>query len=99
MTAIIQTFLTLIEALLPSLGADTAIVETILTSLIQLVPMISQEVATALPAVKNIIAALSANPAATADQLATLATLDKQVDDAFEASVAAYNAAHPGDAA
>jgi hypothetical protein len=38
--------------------------------------------------VKNIIAALSSNPAALPDQLSQLQKLDKQVDDAFEAAAA-----------
>ena len=36
---------------------------------------------------KNIIAALSANPATLAEQQATLAAIDAQVDTAFEAAV------------
>lgn len=95
MSAVLQTLLTLIQNLLPQIGVNSKVVTTILTALIQLVPIVIQEASDILPAIKNIIAALSANPAATADQLKTLQALDAQVDAAFEAQVAAYLANHP----
>jgi len=94
MSAVLQTLLTLIQNLLPQIGVNSKVVTTILTALIQLVPIVIQEASDILPAIKNIIAALSANPATTADQLKTLQALDAQVDAAFEAQVAAYRANH-----
>ncbi|TAM98234.1 MAG: hypothetical protein EPN45_17985 [Rhizobiaceae bacterium] len=95
MSTVLQTLLTLIQNLLPQIGVNSKIVTTILTALIQLVPIVIHEASDILPAIKNIIAALSASPAATADQLAALKALDAQVDAAFEAQVAAYLANHP----
>jgi hypothetical protein len=42
--------------------------------------------------VKNIIAALQANPATTESQLAALQALDQQADAAFEAAAASTDA-------
>lgn len=95
MSAVIQTLLQLIQNLLPQIGVNSRLVTTILNALIQLVPIAIQEAQDILPAIKNIIAALSANPATTTAQLATLQALDAQVDAAFEAAVAAYLANHP----
>ncbi len=89
-STIIQTLLQLILALLPKIGVDSKATNTILTALIQIVPIAMQEAQDVLPAIKNIIAALSTNPATTADQLKTLQVLDAQVDQAFEDAVSAY---------
>lgn len=91
--AVIQTFLTLVQALLPQIGLNSKVVNTILNALIQLVPVAIKEAQEVLPAIQNIINALSANPATTEQQLATLKALDAQVDAAFEAAVADYLAA------
>lgn len=101
MTAAVQALLALIEALLPQIGVNSAIVDTILKGLIQVLPIVVQEAEDLVPAVKNIIAALSANPATTADQLATLQALDKQADGDFEAAATAagYPTPSTGDAA
>lgn len=90
MTAAISAILALIEQLLPSIlsTSNAALVTNILTALTALLPYIIQEVQTLAEPVKNIIAALQANPAATADQLAELQKLDAQVDAAFEAAAA-----------
>jgi hypothetical protein len=95
---ILTTLLQLIQSLLPQIGVNSKIVTTIITALIQLVPIAVQEAQDILPAIRNIIAALSANPATTADQLAALKTLDAQVDAAFEDAVTAYLANHPAPA-
>lgn len=90
MTAAIVAILSLIEQLLPAIlsASNASLVTGIITTLTNLMPFIVQEIETLAPAVKNIIAALSANPATTAEQLASLQALDQQVDTAFE-SVAA----------
>lgn len=94
MSAFVQAVLALVTGLLPKL-ADSATISNIIVTLTQLLPIVQQEIADVAPAVKNIIAALSANPAATADQLAALASLDAQVDAAFDKAAADYAAAHP----
>lgn len=87
-SAAVLAVLTLIEQILPLLtssGSTVTLIENIINALIKLMPMIEDEVSTVYQSVKNIIAALSANPAATADQVASLQALDKQVDNAWDA--------------
>jgi hypothetical protein len=87
MTAVISAVLAMIEQLLPAVlsTAEASTITSIINALIQMMPFIIQEVQALVTPVKNIIAALSANAATTADQLATLQQLDAQVDTAFEA--------------
>ena len=94
MTIAITTLLGLISNLIPLLtsSANAAMVDSIISTLSGFLPFIVQEVEALYGPVKNIIAALSANPATTAAQAATLATLDTQVDAAFEAAAAATDA-------
>lgn len=94
MTAILTTVLTLLGEI-AAVTADASTIGKIIAALINLLPTLAQEFTDLLGPVRNIIAALSANPAATADQLATLQALDTADDAAFEASVTAYLAAHP----
>jgi hypothetical protein len=92
-TTAILIVLQALQALLPSITSSKA-VNSVLTALIQIVPLAIKEAQAVLPAIQNIIAALSANPAATAQQLATLQALDAQVDASFEDAVSAYLANH-----
>ena len=81
-----------ILALLTSIAGLTgqaSIITEIIATLTSLVPTLVKEYQDLVPIVKNIIAALSANPASTADQLATLAELDAKVDADFEAAATA----------
>jgi hypothetical protein len=87
MTGLIQAVLALIEQLLPA-SASADIIAKILDALIKMMPFIISEVQSLSGPVKNIIGALSANPASLPDQLSQLQKLDKQVDDAFEAAAA-----------
>jgi hypothetical protein len=98
MTAAIVAILSLIEQLLPAVlsAANVSLVTSIITTLTNLLPFIVQEIETLAPAVKNIIAALSANPTTTAEQLAQLQALDQQVDTAFEAVAAQTDADSAG---
>jgi hypothetical protein len=80
---------------LANLTTSSSTIGNILTTLINLLPTIEQEVADLTAPVQNVIAALSANPATTAQQLAVAQALDAQDDAAFEAAVQAYNAANP----
>lgn len=88
MSILITSVLAMIEALLPSITstATAATIGPIITALTNMLPFIIQEVEALVTPVKNIIAALSANPATTAAQLTSLQSLDKQVDDAFDAA-------------
>lgn len=84
-----------ILAILAQIAGGTGEVSTItsiINALIKLVPTLVKEYEDLVPIVKNIIAALSANPAATADQLATLQALDAKVDTDFEAAATAAEA-------
>jgi len=89
MTIAIQGLLALIEQLLPLVaGSNAVLIDSIISTLSGFLPFIVQEISVLYGPIKNIIAALSANPATTADQLATLQAMDKAVDDAFEAAAA-----------
>lgn len=90
MSVLVTSVLAMIQALLPAItsSANAELINTIIAALINMLPYIIQEVESLVGPVKNIIAALSANPATEADQLAQLQALDKQVDDAFEAAAA-----------
>ena len=96
MLSIVTTVISLVELLLPNLGVGSAAVttiDTIINGLVQILPTIVAGAEDLVQPVKNIIAALSANPATTDAQLATLQTLDAQVDAAFEAAATADGAA------
>lgn len=86
--SVIVTIITLIEGLLPAITsqANVGMIDNILNALTSMLPFIIQEIQTLVTPVKNIIAALSANPATTAQQLSSLQALDAQVDAAFEAA-------------
>lgn len=93
MGALVPTILAVLEQLLPAItGGNATLVGTVLKALIEIIPLLTQEYADLVPIAKNIISALSANPATTAAQMATLQALDKQCDDAFEAAAAAAQA-------
>jgi hypothetical protein len=90
MSVVITSVLAMIESLLPAItsGGNVAIVDGVINALTAMLPFIIQEVEALVTPVKNIIAALSANPATTAAQLAQLQALDAQVDTAFDAAAA-----------
>jgi hypothetical protein len=94
MSLIITSVLAMIQALLPAITstANASIVGGIITALTNMLPFIIQEINAMVVPVKNIIAALSANPATEAAQLAQLQALDAQVDAAFEAAAASTDA-------
>lgn len=94
MTLAIQAILAMIVQFLPMItsSANAATIGSVINALTNMLPFIIQEVESLVVPVKNIIAALSANPATEADQLAQLQALDKQVDDAFEAAAAQTDA-------
>lgn len=87
-SAAVMAVLTLIEQILPLLtggGTTVTLIANIIEALVKFMPLIEDELSTVYTSVKNIIAALSANPATTADQMTALQALDKQVDDAWDA--------------
>ncbi len=88
MTIAITALLGLLENLIPLLtsSANANLINSIIQTLEQFLPYIVDEIESLYQPVKNIIAALSATPATNAAQSAQLATLDSQVDAAFEAA-------------
>jgi uncharacterized membrane protein len=87
-SAALLAVLTLIGNILPLLtGGSTTVtlIENIIAALVKFMPLIVNEASTVYQSVKNIIDALSSNPATTADQMTALTALDKQVDDAWNA--------------
>lgn len=90
MTTLILTVLSLIEGVIPLLtsSANASAVDSIIKLLEEILPYVVAEVEALAAPVKNIIAALSATPATNAAQAAVLATLDAQVDAAFDAAAA-----------
>jgi sensor domain CHASE-containing protein len=86
MSAIVTAVITLLGQLIPLIGTNSTLINTIINTLIAIIPEIVTEVETLIPPIKNIIAALSADPATTDAQMATLQALDQQCDAAFEAA-------------
>lgn len=95
MLAVITTVLNLITVtLLPLLGtsaATSAMIGQIVTTIENLLPVIFQFVPQLYQSVKNIIQALTADPATTDAQLASLQSMDAQLDAAFEAAAKAVD--------
>jgi len=91
---IIATVLNLILGIVPQLTSSKSI-NSVVSLLVQLVPILTKEYQALLPIVQNIIALLQQNTAVTPAQLAALKVLDANVDSAFDAAWAAYDAAHP----
>lgn len=94
MTIAITALLSLIGQLLPLItsSANANLIAGIISTLEQFLPFILDEIQSLYTPVKNIIAALSANPATTAQQLVLLQALDKSTDDAFEAAASSTDA-------
>ncbi|MDE2096634.1 MAG: hypothetical protein KGL39_05250 [Patescibacteria group bacterium] len=87
LTALATSVVSMLTALLPLLtSSGSAAVAGVINTLIQLIPLITSEAVSLVGPIKNIIAALGANPATTAEQMATLQALDAQCDAAFEAA-------------
>lgn len=86
-TTVVTSILTLIQQVLPLLGiggSAASLITTIITTITSMLPLVVNEISVVGPAIKNIINALSENPATTAEQLKQLQELDAQVDAAFE---------------
>ena len=90
MSSIASAVVALLTQLLPILSTSAGgTVAAVINTLLEIIPVVVQEATDLITPIKNVIAALSANPATTAEQMAKLATLDKQCDDAFEAAALA----------
>lgn len=76
--------------------SEASVVEQIVQSLVGLIPTLIQEYKDLVPVVKNIISALQANPATTAEQMVTLKALDAKCDADFDTAADAADAADAG---
>ena|SRR5712664_1878462 len=88
-TQVLLGVLALIQQMLPLLGSGTAasgVIVNIVDQLQKWMPLIIEEVDVLYLPVKNIIAALSANPATLEEQLTALQQMDAKVDTEFEAA-------------
>jgi hypothetical protein len=94
--AALQAALQAILAMLQSTKLDSAAIDRVLAFLIGIVPYLGQLGSALVAPVENVIAALKAQPAATADQLSALDRLNATVDAAWNDAVAKYLANHPG---
>lgn len=89
MSTILPFLFMLLRQILPVVLKDAGATSTVIQTLVAVVPIVIKEAADLLPMVQNIIGALSKADGVTDDDLALLAILNKQVDAAFEAAVAA----------
>lgn len=90
----IAAILAIIEQAVAMLGTSNStvtIIETIIDGLTKLLPLIANFIPTFYQSIKNIIAALSANPSTLPAQVIVLQQLDAQVDTAFEAAAKAVD--------
>ena len=94
MSAALSALLGLIGQLIPLItsAANATLIDSIINTLEGFLPFIIQDVEVLYQPVKNIIAALSANPATTASQLAALQAQEAQIDAAFDAAAASTDA-------
>ena len=91
LTTIIMAAISLMTQMLPLIN-NTAQVAKFIEMLIQILPTVEQLAMDLVQPIKNIINALSANPATDAAQLKSLQDLDAQYDQAFEAAATAAQA-------
>ena len=91
MGSIIAAVVALLEEIIPLVN-NAGTVAKVVGTLVSLIPSLVQEAKDMVQPVKNIIAALSANPATTAEQLQALQDLDAKVDADFEAAATAAQA-------
>lgn len=86
MNPIVTAVVSLLGQLLPLVGSNSTLITQIIETLVAILPTVVKEVQDLIPPIRNIIAALSADPATSAAQLATLQVLDSQCDQAFESA-------------
>jgi hypothetical protein len=88
LSTIIMAVISLMTQMLPMINSSAQVAKFI-EMLIQILPTIEQLAMDLVQPIKNIINALSANPATDAAQLKSLQDLDTQYDAAFEAAAVA----------
>ena len=91
LSAIVTAVIALMTQMLPMINSSSQ-VASFISMLINILPTVEQLASDLVQPIKNIIGALSANPAADADQLKALQQLDAQYDQAFEAAATAAEA-------
>lgn len=91
MSAILTSILALLVDITGAVNSASTVAK-IIAVLVDLIPVIVKEVQDVAPAVRNIINALSSNPATTTDQIAELDALSAKVDAAFEDAAKAAEA-------
>jgi hypothetical protein len=82
--AAVSGLLSLAGVVIPMIpGGNSAAVGGIISAVKEIIPVVTDLGPVAIQGVKNVIAALSSHPATTQEQMTELASLDKQVDDAW----------------
>jgi len=92
MVMVLTSILAIVSAIVPG-GTTAVLVEKIIAMLIQIIPVVVKEYSDLLPIIRNIIAALKADPATTSAQLDQLQKVEVEWDSEFEAAAAAALAA------
>jgi phage-related protein len=98
MISMIPSILSLIGQILPLIGTGasaTSAIGGVISTITQILPLAVDGAQTIIPAIKNVLSAVSAHPATTADQLTTVQALDAQCDTAFDAAMAAFDSGAP----
>lgn len=92
MNALVSILLAALQTALPLILKNSSATSSIVQTLVNAVPILIDEAQDLLPMVQNMIRALTSSNGVTDDDMATLEALNKQIDDAFEAAVAAKEA-------
>lgn len=93
MNVVLTAFLTLLNAILPTLTvASSGTIQNIISALITLIPLAAKEYQDVLPMIRNIVAALKGNSEVTPEQLDQLDEMEAQLDAAFDAAAQAAQA-------
>jgi hypothetical protein len=89
MNAILSVLFTVIQTLLPLIVSNSKATSSVIQALVDIMPTVIKEATDVLPMVQDIIGGLSKADGVTDDDMAKLEEMSQQVDDAFEAAVAA----------
>lgn len=82
----VTAVLGLVGQILPLIGGNnSAQIGSVIKTIQDLMPLVTDQIGATYTGIKNILQSISEHPATTADQLASLAAFDKQVDDAWNA--------------
>lgn len=86
--SVVTGVLGLINTVLPMIPGNntgTQQIGKVINTLTSLAPLVTDQIGVVFTGVKNVIAAVGSHPATTADQRASLAAFDQQVDAAWAA--------------